>query len=125
MRRPALGDTLQAVRGHAYADPLAAPGEADLTAHVDFAALAARRRSRRRRRSWADRAGRFPACRSACWSAPARLGANADEATRARASRSASSGLPAPDQMGTLFKVLAITRPGVAPPPFALIRAAI
>jgi NADH dehydrogenase [ubiquinone] 1 alpha subcomplex assembly factor 7 len=36
----ALGDTLQAVAGHAYADPLSAPGEADLTAHVDFEALA-------------------------------------------------------------------------------------
>ncbi len=35
------GDTLQAVRNHAFADPLEAPGEADLTAHVDFAALAA------------------------------------------------------------------------------------
>jgi len=34
------GDTLQAVRGHAFADPLEAPGEQDLTAHVDFAALA-------------------------------------------------------------------------------------
>jgi SAM-dependent MidA family methyltransferase len=34
------GDTFQAVRGHAFADPLADPGEADLTAHVDFAALA-------------------------------------------------------------------------------------
>jgi len=35
-----LGDSLQAVAGHAYIDPLASPGEADLTAHVDFAALA-------------------------------------------------------------------------------------
>ena len=34
------GDTLQAVRSHAYDDPLAHPGEADLTAHVDFEALA-------------------------------------------------------------------------------------
>lgn len=34
------GDTLQAVRGHAFADPLDQPGKADLTAHVDFAALA-------------------------------------------------------------------------------------
>jgi SAM-dependent MidA family methyltransferase len=34
------GDTLQAVRDHRFADPLAAPGEQDLTAHVDFAALA-------------------------------------------------------------------------------------
>lgn len=36
---PALGDTLQAVSGHAPTDIFAAPGEADLTAHVDFAAL--------------------------------------------------------------------------------------
>jgi NADH dehydrogenase [ubiquinone] 1 alpha subcomplex assembly factor 7 len=36
----AIGDTLQAVRGHEFADPLAAPGTADLTAHVDFQALA-------------------------------------------------------------------------------------
>jgi NADH dehydrogenase [ubiquinone] 1 alpha subcomplex assembly factor 7 len=36
----AIGDTLQAVRGHDFADPLSAPGSADLTAHVDFQALA-------------------------------------------------------------------------------------
>nr|WP_152926561.1 SAM-dependent methyltransferase [Shimia sp. SK013] len=35
-----LGDTLQALQNHAPADPLAAPGTADLTAHVDFEALA-------------------------------------------------------------------------------------
>jgi NADH dehydrogenase [ubiquinone] 1 alpha subcomplex assembly factor 7 len=35
-----LGETLQAVAGHSFADPLRAPGEADLTAHVDFRALA-------------------------------------------------------------------------------------
>jgi NADH dehydrogenase [ubiquinone] 1 alpha subcomplex assembly factor 7 len=35
-----LGDSLQAVARHAYVDPLAEPGEADLTVHVDFAALA-------------------------------------------------------------------------------------
>ena len=38
---PAIGDTLQAVRGHAYANPFEHPGEQDLTAHVDFATLAA------------------------------------------------------------------------------------
>jgi NADH dehydrogenase [ubiquinone] 1 alpha subcomplex assembly factor 7 len=38
--QPALGETLQAVRGHDYADPLETPGLADLTAHVDFHALA-------------------------------------------------------------------------------------
>jgi NADH dehydrogenase [ubiquinone] 1 alpha subcomplex assembly factor 7 len=36
----AIGDTLQAVGQHAYADPLNAPGSIDLTAHVDFRALA-------------------------------------------------------------------------------------
>jgi SAM-dependent MidA family methyltransferase len=36
----ATGDTLQAVGGHAYVDPLQSPGEVDLTAHVDFQALA-------------------------------------------------------------------------------------
>ena len=36
----ALGETLQAVGHHGFVDPLAAPGEVDLTAHVDFAALA-------------------------------------------------------------------------------------
>jgi len=34
------GDTLQATRAHAPADPLAAPGQVDLTTHVDFRALA-------------------------------------------------------------------------------------
>lgn len=33
------GDTFQAVQAHAPIDPLLAPGEADLTAHVDFEAL--------------------------------------------------------------------------------------
>ena len=34
-----LGDTLQALRQHEFTDPLADPGQADLTAHVDFEAL--------------------------------------------------------------------------------------
>lgn len=34
------GDTFQALRAHEKVDPLATPGAADLTAHVDFAALA-------------------------------------------------------------------------------------
>ena len=39
-RDSACGETLQAVGRHAFADPLARAGEVDLTAHVDFAALA-------------------------------------------------------------------------------------
>lgn len=38
--RSALGDTLQAVKAHQYHDPLKHPGEADITCHVDFEALA-------------------------------------------------------------------------------------
>ncbi|BCJ90112.1 ATP synthase subunit beta [Terrihabitans soli] len=38
--RPGLGETLQALRGHAFVDALKDSGEADLTAHVDFSALA-------------------------------------------------------------------------------------
>ncbi|UVO55907.1 SAM-dependent methyltransferase [Sphingomonas sp. SUN039] len=38
---PALGETLQAVRGHGFANPFDAPGEVDLSAHVDFAVLGA------------------------------------------------------------------------------------
>ena len=38
--RPGFGDTLQALAQHRFVDPLADPGGADLTAHVDFAALA-------------------------------------------------------------------------------------
>jgi NADH dehydrogenase [ubiquinone] 1 alpha subcomplex assembly factor 7 len=37
---PRLGSTLQAVRAHRKVDAFAMPGEADLTAHVDFAAMA-------------------------------------------------------------------------------------
>jgi NADH dehydrogenase [ubiquinone] 1 alpha subcomplex assembly factor 7 len=38
---PALGETLQAVRAHKYANPFDAPGTVDLSAHVDFATLGA------------------------------------------------------------------------------------
>jgi SAM-dependent MidA family methyltransferase len=35
-----VGDTVQAVCGHSFADPLLAPGLVDLTAHVDFQSVA-------------------------------------------------------------------------------------
>src|SRR5262249_30672395 len=38
--RSEAGDTLQAIARHSFADPLTAPGQADVTAHVDFQALA-------------------------------------------------------------------------------------
>ncbi|WP_439922831.1 class I SAM-dependent methyltransferase [Nitrobacter sp. JJSN] len=38
--RSDAGDTFQAIVGHSFADPLKYPGQADVTAHVDFQALA-------------------------------------------------------------------------------------
>ena len=38
--RSDAGDTFQAIARHSYTDPLKAPGQADVTAHVDFQALA-------------------------------------------------------------------------------------
>jgi len=43
---PAFGDTLQAVRDHRFEHPLTSPGEADLTAQVDFHDIGAHARSR-------------------------------------------------------------------------------
>lgn len=37
---PISGDSLQALRRHSYVDPLTSPGEVDLTTHVDFQYLA-------------------------------------------------------------------------------------
>jgi SAM-dependent MidA family methyltransferase len=110
-------ETLQAVHGHAYADPLAAPGEADLTAHVDFAALA-----EAARKAGAATHGPLPQgaflVKLGLLERAGQLGAKADDATRA-ALQAAVERLAGPDEMGTLFKVLALTRPGVAAPPFA------
>ncbi|MGO9869157.1 MAG: SAM-dependent methyltransferase, partial [Rhodomicrobium sp.] len=40
--RPSFGDTVQAVRQHRFAGLFEAPGEADMTAHVDFSSVAAK-----------------------------------------------------------------------------------
>jgi len=106
---PAAGDTLQAVRRHAYADPLDAPGEADLTAHVDFAALAAAARE-------AGAAVAGPVEQGAFLGALG-LHARAEALSRARPYRAAdvaaaAARLAAPDAMGRLFKVLAVVPAG-------------
>jgi SAM-dependent MidA family methyltransferase len=112
-----LGETLQAVRRHAFVDPLAAPGEADLTAHVDFAALA-------RQAEAAGAAVHGPIAQGefllslGLRERAQRLGAAADAFTR-ESIRAAVERLAGAEGMGELFKVLALTRPGVTPPPFA------
>jgi len=113
---PGFGDTLQAVSRHEFADPLKNPGEVDLTAHVDFAALADAAVSAGAqacgpmcqgefllRLGLTERAGRLGFGR----------GEEEQEALRADVIR-----LAAPEEMGTLFKVLAVTPPGLVPPPF-------
>lgn len=102
------GDTLQAVERHGYADPWERPGERDLTAHVDFGALkrAAEARGARiegpvTQGEWLGAMG--IAVRSALLARKAPERADEIEAARRR--------LTAPDQMGNLFKVLALTAP--------------
>lgn len=111
----AVGDTLQAVRGHAYADVLSAPGTADLTAHVDFSALVRAAEARGLSARLMDQ-GDFLLGLGLLERA-GRLGAAMDEAGR-EAVRQAVERLAGADAMGRLFKVLAVTARGVAVPPF-------
>ena len=106
---PAIGETLQAVRGHAYANPFDAPGEQDLTAHVDFATLVAA--------AAAEGANvRGPVEQGLLLTAlgiDARLTALSRTAPdRGEALLAGRNRLVQPDQMGTLFKAVAITAPG-------------
>lgn len=114
-RNPGVGNTLQALLKHAYDDPLAHPGEADLTAHVDFSALAAAARQAGLDSHFATQ-GDFLLDMGLLERAGS-LGAKADEATRRRLSDEVER-LAGPDHMGTLFKVLAVARKGVALPGF-------
>jgi SAM-dependent MidA family methyltransferase len=106
--RSAPGDTLQAVRGHRFAPVLADPGENDLTSHVDFQRVAEVAREAgafvagpAEQGSWLERLGIQARARALANASPARAGEI--EAARARLCR--------PDQMGSLFKVLAIHSP--------------
>jgi NADH dehydrogenase [ubiquinone] 1 alpha subcomplex assembly factor 7 len=96
---PAAGETLQAVRGHAYANPFEAPGEQDLTAHVDFATLALVARA-----SGAPVAG--PVAQGAFLRALG-IDARADALARTRPSVHADRARLVED-MGELFRVLAL-----------------
>jgi len=110
-----IGDTLQAVHRHRFADPLAAPGETDLTAHVDFAALKEAARSFGLAAFGPMPQGAF-LLKLGLASRCDRLLRNATpdqkDAIRAGAAR-----LVDPRQMGALFKMLALQSSGLAPPP--------
>lgn len=108
------GGTLQALRGHARHPPLEAPGSADLTAHVDFKALA-RAAETAGARAWGPVAqGDFLSRLGIA----ERASALSRRATHREAGeiRAAVERLTGADGMGTLFQVLALTAPGAAPP---------
>ncbi|MEQ8327562.1 MAG: SAM-dependent methyltransferase [Parvibaculum sp.] len=112
--RSAPGDTLQAVRNHAFADPFAAPGEADLTAHVDFEALAHGVRGGGATPHGPVGQGTF-LCALGIEARAGQLARNASS-TQREAIGQALRRLTASDEMGSLFKVLGITPPGSEPP---------
>lgn len=113
--QPGFGDTLQAVRAHAFDGVLANPGAADLTSHVDFAVLADVARSHGLRARMMTQ-GEFLLGMGLLERAGA-LGERADDATRKRL-RTEAERLAGPEAMGSLFKVLMIAPPGVSLPPF-------
>jgi SAM-dependent MidA family methyltransferase len=112
-----LGDTLQAVRQHTYADPLVTPGHLDLTAHVDFEALV--------RSAEAFGAQSFGLLEQGEFLR--RLGINTRaETLKEKASASAAKDIDSAlvrltghDRagMGTLFKVMAFAHPSLGVPP--------
>ncbi|MGX9176484.1 class I SAM-dependent methyltransferase [Mesorhizobium sp. BHbdii] len=114
--RPGVGDTLQAVRKHDHEDVLANPGEADLTAHVDFAALAAIVRTHGLDAHLSTQ-GEF-LVEMGLLERAGQLGANANEAAREKIAGEVER-LAGPQAMGDLFKVLAVLPAGIAVPPFA------
>ena len=114
---PATGDTLQAVRRHAWVDPLSRPGRTDLTAHVQFARLAGKARA-------AGLVADGPVTQAQFLG---RLGV-AERAARLMAANPTQAGdieagvqrLISPTGMGELFKVMAVRSQSLLPAiPFA------
>jgi SAM-dependent MidA family methyltransferase len=107
------GDTFQSVRRHAFADPLEAPGEADLTAHVDFEALTHAAAPAR------------PTAMTTQGVLLGRLGIDQRAEALARglegeplaAHLAAFRRLTSPEEMGSLFKAMAVHSAASPPPP--------
>jgi SAM-dependent MidA family methyltransferase len=106
------GDTLQALRAHAPEHPLASPGAADLTAHVDFEVLAT-----------ATPLPRTGLTTQGDLLHALGIGARADRlaarlhGAALQSHRAAQHRLTHPSEMGSLFKAVAIHAPGTPPPP--------
>ena len=111
----AVGDTLQAVKGHRYHDPLAEPGETDITAHVDFAVLARVAEAVGAAVHGPVGQGMFLETLGIGIRAEA-LAANAgsEQTVEIAAARRRLTDAGA---MGSLFKAMAVTSPGLGTPP--------
>jgi NADH dehydrogenase [ubiquinone] 1 alpha subcomplex assembly factor 7 len=111
---PAFDDTLQAVRRHAFADPLAEPGEADLTAHVDFEKLDLAARAGGTRTFRLMTQGDFLRALSIeARTAALKARATPDQSADLNAALKRLTGEGEGD-MGALFKVFAFAQPGLA-----------
>jgi SAM-dependent MidA family methyltransferase len=112
--KSAPGDTLQAVRRHGLSPVLADPGEQDLTSHVDFESVGRAARD----------AGAFvtPLVSQREWLNALGIGQRAAALATANPERAdelahAVQRLIGADQMGDLFKVIAVHAPDWPPPP--------
>ena len=117
---PAFAETLQAVKQHRFVDPLAEPGEADLTAHVDFAGLTRAAEAVGARVHGPVPQGRFLRDLGIGERAAAlkrRASAAQAEDIEAALARLVEAGTPERPGMGDLFQVLCITAPDVPTPP--------
>jgi len=112
-----IGDTLQAVYRHRFADPLSMPGEIDLTAHVDIAALKDTARAIGLAAYGPMPQGEFLLKLGLASRCERLLQTAAPEQQAAILSGAAR--LADPRQMGLLFKMLLLQSSGLAPtPPF-------
>ncbi|MDH7795521.1 MULTISPECIES: SAM-dependent methyltransferase [unclassified Beijerinckia] len=120
------GETLQALKSHQPVSPLDEPGEADLTAHVDFAALARTARAMgaavygpQRQADFLSKLGIFERANGLKRQATARQAIEVDRALLrlvSTAPERGAAGTMVPG-MGALFKVMAVTHPDMPQPP--------
>ncbi len=103
------GSTFQAVRAHQKVDPFADPGQADLTALVDFATMAqvaqahgARWLGTTTQGEWLRALGIETRAAALCARSP----------DQAQAVQAAKERLVSPEEMGALFKVMGLSAPG-------------
>lgn len=111
--KSAHGDSFQAVRGHGYCDPLQNPGQADLTAHVDFQSLAEVAHRAGCQTDGPLSQGQFLLQLGIALLAQ-RLVRNASPDEQ-DAIRTAFDRLTGAGQMGQLFKAMALRHPALAP----------